>query len=239
MSGKINVQGYLDTISMPWGQLFYKMIWHNLAYQGKRILDFGSGPGLTADFLAENNTVTAVEPNEEMITYRFHANAYEQLCGSIEELQRFPADTFDVIVCHNVLEYVDNREEIFAAFHRVLKPGGSISLVKHNKWGKVMQKAVFEYKIDEALSLLHNENVASVNFGTINEYDDEELHNYIEGKFTVAATYGVRIFYALQRNELKMEADWLEKMYELECEVEEIPTFRDIAFFHHIILKKI
>ena len=28
-------------------------------------------------------------------------------------------------------------------------------------------------------------------------------------------------------------------MYDLECKAEEIPEFRDIAFFHHIILRQI
>jgi hypothetical protein len=28
-------------------------------------------------------------------------------------------------------------------------------------------------------------------------------------------------------------------MYNLECAAEEIPEFRNIAFFHHIILKRI
>ena len=41
-----------------------------------------------------------------------------------------------------------------------------------------MQKAVFEYKIDEALKLLENGNAESVNFGMINEYTDRELEEY-------------------------------------------------------------
>ncbi len=50
--------------------------------------------------------------------------------------------------------------------------------------------------------------------------------------------YGLRIFFALQRNELKTGEDWFKNMYRLECEAEEVPFFRDIAFFHHIILKR-
>ncbi len=56
--------------------------------------------------------------------------------------------------------------------------GTVLSIVKHNKAGKIMQKAVFEYKIDEAMELLRGEDVKSLNFGTIREYDDSELDLY-------------------------------------------------------------
>ena len=101
-----------------------------------------------------------------------------------------------------------------------------------------MQKAVFEYNIDEALKLLENGNAESVNFGTINEYDDHELEEYSRGMLKIHKNYGLRIFYALQRNELKTGDEWFSNMYDLECRAEEIPEFRDIAFFHHIILRQ-
>ncbi len=239
MSENVNVQGYLDYINAEWGKLFYKVVWNNLKLEGKDILDFGSGFGVTANFLAKTNTVTAVEPNEKMLEHRICENEYNQLHGSIDVLQNMPDHSFDVIVCHNVLEYLeeDKRQELFMAFKRLLKPEGFLSIVKHNKIGKIMQKAVFEYKVEEALSLLHEGTAVSVNFGTINEYEDCELEKLAQAAFAVEKVYGVRTFFGLQRNEWKTEPDWATKMLELECEVEEHPVFREIAFFHHLILK--
>lgn len=114
---------------------------------------------------------------------------------------------------------------------------GVVSIVKHNKPGKVMQKAVFEYKIEEALELIHNECGVSQNFGIINEYDNSELEEYCEGVFEIEKICGVRMFYALQRNEIKTNPDWISNMYQLECTAEEIAEFRNIAFFHHVLLK--
>ena len=37
--------------------------------KGKRVLDFGSGFGLVANHLAQENQVLAVEPNEEMVAF--------------------------------------------------------------------------------------------------------------------------------------------------------------------------
>jgi len=238
MSENINVQGYLNTVNAPWGELFYKLVWHNIECEGKKILDFGSGFGITADYYAKSNDVTAIEPNEELLKHRFCNNEYRQIVGGIEKLSEIPNQSYDVIICHNVLEYLDNRSELLCKFSRILKPDGFLSIVKHNKAGKIMHKAVFEYKINEALELINNGNAVSVNFGVINEYDICELEKYCEGYFEIDKIYGVRMFFALQRNELKMESDWISKMYKLECTAEEIPEFRNIAYFHHVILKR-
>jgi len=173
-----------------------------------------------------------------MLKYRFCNNEYIQIVGGTEQLRKIPDQSYDMIICHNVLEYLDNRAELFFEFRRVLKPDGFASIVKHNKTGKIMQKAVFEYKINEAIALINNGNAVSSNFGIINEYDNCELEKYCEGSFEIDKIYGVRMFFALQRNELKMESDWISNMYSLECTTEEIPEFRNIAFFHHVILKQ-
>jgi S-adenosylmethionine-dependent methyltransferase len=239
MSENINVQGYLDTINAPWGKLFYNLVWHNIGCQDKRILDFGSGFGVTADYFAKNNDVTAIEPNEEILKHKICNNDYIQIVGGTEQLKQIPNQSYDMIICHNVLEYLDNRTELICEFSRVLKPDGIVSIVKHNKAGKIMQKAVFEYKINEAIELINNGSAVSANFGTINEYDNCELENYCEGSLIIDKIYGVRMFFGLQRNELKMESDWISTMYNLECTTEEIPEYRKVAFFHHIILKHI
>lgn len=238
MSNNINIQGYFDTINQPWGQLFYQLVWHNLECKGKKILDYGSGFGVTANHLALNNDVIAIEPNMEMLGYRYYTNEYTQINGGIEKLCDVSSQSMDVIVCHNVMEYIDNRRELITEFNRILKPDGFISIVKHNKAGKIMQKAVLEYKIDEAIALINNGNVESVNFGLIDGYDNSELLNYCEGKFEIDKIFGIRTFYALQRNDIKSDPDWITSMFKLECMAEEIPEFRNIAFFHHIILIK-
>lgn len=238
MDDKANIQGYLAYVHAPWGKLFYELAWHRIACKGKRILDFGSGFGITANHFAKDNDVIAVEPNEEMLRHQFADHPYEQLIGSIEALQSMPDQSFDVIICHNVMEYLNDREALLSEFSRLLKPDGYISVIKHNRAGKIMQKAVFEYSVDEALKLLENGNAESAHFGTIHEYDDAALEAYSKGRLKIHSVYGLRIFYALQRNELKTGDEWFPNMYALECRAEEIPEFRDIAFFHHIILRQ-
>jgi len=59
----------------PWELLQKKMTWEQLKYiHNKRVLDFGSGNGMTANHFAIDNEVIAIEPNENMLNDRFREN---------------------------------------------------------------------------------------------------------------------------------------------------------------------
>ena len=127
----------------PWDSLMKRMVWRQLGdIRGKKVLDFGSGIGVTANYLAKYNDVIAIEPEETSVKNRWAENNYIQITGSTEELRKLDNKTFDWIICHNVLEYAADREEIVREFERILKPDGTISLVKHNRAGRVMQMVV-------------------------------------------------------------------------------------------------
>ena len=56
----------------PWECLMKRMVWRQLGdVRGKRILDFGSGIGVSANYLAEYNEVIAIEPDEESVRNRW------------------------------------------------------------------------------------------------------------------------------------------------------------------------
>ena len=234
----MNINAYLDYIHTPWGRLFYRLVWHNLEFREKRILDFGSGFGVTANHLAARNDVTAVEPNEEILEHRICENHYLQIAGSLELLKDIEDASFDVILCHNVLEYIENRADYIAEFHRLLKKDGILSIVKHNKHGKVMHKVVFENNADEAMALLNGENAMSQNFGTINEYELEDLQECMAERFVLDKLCGIRTFFGIQPNSFKSDPGWEESMYALECAVENDPVYSNVAFFQHLLLIK-
>ena len=51
-----------------WEKLGKQLIWAQLDFvHGMKVLDFGSGTGVTADFFSEDNEVIAVEPSEKMV----------------------------------------------------------------------------------------------------------------------------------------------------------------------------
>lgn len=96
---------YYNNLQKPWSQLFYEIVNHQLSFINNRdILDFGSGFGILSDALAQNNRVTAIEPNEDMINNRIQNNKYIQITGGLPELKKLADNSFDVIIFHNVLE---------------------------------------------------------------------------------------------------------------------------------------
>jgi ubiquinone/menaquinone biosynthesis C-methylase UbiE len=224
---------------VPWELLQKKLTWEQLSFlQNKKILDFGSGNGMTADHFAANNEVTAIEPDSNTANNRFMNNNYTQLVGDEALLKTFPDESFDSILCHNVLEYVSDRESILAEFLRILKTGGQVSILKHNKAGRVMQMVVLLNNFEHADELLDGGNGQTKQFGAIKYYEDMELIKWCKS-FTIEKVLGMRTFWDLQQNqEIQKDAAWQNEMLRIESKVSDMEDFKAIAFFHHVQLLK-
>ena len=223
----------------PWEVLLKRILWTQIGQlRDKRILDFGSGIGVTANYYAAGNDVVAVEPSEESVQQRWDDHPYRQIVGSTDALRAMEDESFNVIFCHNVLEYALDREEILREFHRLLKPHGFISLVKHNRPGRVMQMVVLLNEFEKVDALLNGEDGCASAYGTIHYYEDADVTKWCKG-FQIKETFGIRTFWDLQqKQECHQDPAWQEKMIEAELRVSQIPPYRDIAFFHHLILVK-
>lgn len=227
-------------IIIPWEYLPKKLIWDKLSYiQNKKILDYGSGTGITANHFAQNNEVIAIEPNTESIKERFKEYAYTQINGDLAELKFLGNESFDVILCHCVLEYIDDKIEYLQEFTRILKPSGQLSIVKHNRAGRVMQMVVLLNEFQRANNLLNGENGKSGGYGDIQYYIDDDITKWVDGLSLVSKS-GLRCFWHLQQNQkIHNDIDWQDDMLEVEKRVSTIPEYYDIAMFHHLIFKKL
>ena len=235
---------YLEHINLPWGRMFYDILFGQFIIPQSpklNILDFGSGLGVTANHFAAWHNVTAVEPSQEMINNCIKENEYRQIQGGIEKLAEFEDKSFDIIFCHNVLEYIEDKEPVIAEQMRVLKPCGILSVVKHNRIGRVFGTAVFKNDPKKALSLLNSDaNDENDYLGTqyicSNEYISSLAEKY-NGK--VKEIFGIRVFYALgQDNAVKYTDEWYQSMLMLENAVASVDEYKNAAFFNHLIIKK-
>ena len=90
-----------------WEKLAKVIIWKQIgALEGKTILDFGSGAGITANHYAADNKVIAIEPSEEMLSNQANTNGYQQIIGSTDELKNCRANLSIIssaIMCLNTL----------------------------------------------------------------------------------------------------------------------------------------
>lgn len=98
-------------------------------WQGLKVLDVGCGGGYTCEFLAQRGArVTGIDPSaacievakshaEEMgLTIDYHVGLGETL--------PFEDDSFDVVVCVDVLEHVQSVAATVTEISRVMQPGG-------------------------------------------------------------------------------------------------------------------
>ncbi len=228
-------------VDQPWGRMFYEMIFKQLNITNDkriRILDFGAGFCITANHYAKNHDVVAVEPNEEMYSLRVEENEYTLITQGLDYLKTVPDNSIDFVICHNVLEYVENKEEILKQLVRVLKQEGTLSIIKHNLFGRVMGSAVLGDNPHAALDLLNNVAEDSM-FGNRDVYGNEFLTDLLSGEMALSETYGIRAFFGLSsNNEIKYTDDWYKSMLELEAKASTMDEFRKIAFFNHLIFEK-
>lgn len=110
---------------------FHKVLVERLGLDPRtlRMLDVGCGGGLLSErFAATGCTVTGIDRSAPTLSAaRAHAQAsaltIDYLEGSAEELP-FGAGEFDLAVCCDVLEHVDDIDRVVGEIARVLKPGG-------------------------------------------------------------------------------------------------------------------
>ncbi len=235
------IKNYRNMVEQPWGKMFYELIFRQLNISDNekmKILDFGAGFCITADHYAKYHEVIALEPNEEMRSLRVENNPYTLVDKGIEYLSSVDDNTFDMVICHNVLEYSTDKEAILKQLVRVIKPKGELSIVKHNLYGRVMASAVLSDDPKTALSLLNQEDENSM-FGKRDVYSNEWLVNFLEGKMDIVDTYAIRTFFGLSsNNDIKYTDDWYQSMIELETKAYSIDEYKKVAFFNHLIFKK-
>ncbi len=110
--------------------------------EGCRVLDLGSGSGQDAFLLAQlvgaNGSVIGVDATPEQLEVaerhrawhaeRFGFDNVQFMHGDIAKLDELDLESasFDIIVSNCVINLVEDKEAVFRAAHRLLKPGGEL-----------------------------------------------------------------------------------------------------------------
>ena len=142
------------------------------------------------------------------------------------------------VFCHNVLEYIDDKQCVINELSRVLKKDGTMSIVKHNRFGRVMQMVVLLNDFEKANDLLDGKNSTASKFGEIKYYNDEDILKWCP-ELSIEDCYGIRTFWDLQQNqEMHDDENWQINMMKFEMRCSNIEEFQKIAFFHHLLINK-
>ncbi len=102
---------------------------------GERILDAGCGPGAVIERVIKENrgktiSLVGVDFSRGMIgRARKRCMKLPDVRLQVADLNRkleFPDNSFDKVVCSNVLYALENPEKVLSEFYRVLKPGAAV-----------------------------------------------------------------------------------------------------------------
>jgi arsenite methyltransferase len=103
------------------------------------VLDVGAGDGLIAfgalEKIGPNGKVILSDVSVDLVAHaRSRAGKLDDqdrmsfVVARAEDLEPIPDESIDVVTTRSVLIYVQEKDRAFREFHRVLKPGGRISL---------------------------------------------------------------------------------------------------------------
>jgi S-adenosylmethionine-dependent methyltransferase len=245
---------WLEALNEPWNRLRYTLYHANLSRhlpQGSlRILDVGGGNGGDAIPLAmQGHSVTLVDYSEKMLDEaRKRAEAHDvgdnlQIHQSdLTELPiLFPNPEFDVVLCHNVVQYVEDVSTTLKSVSAPLKHGGIVSVASVNRYSEAFQAALLRLDLDEASSKLDAHETFTPGFKTtVHRFAAEELFEPLNAAgCTVLGHYGVRcLMDYMYDNERKYDAEFYQKLEQLELMLTDRYPYYLIARFFQIIARK-
>jgi S-adenosylmethionine-dependent methyltransferase len=221
------------------------------------IVDVGAGTGGFAVGLAgRGHRVTVVDPSPDALTAaRWRASeagvTLTDVQGEAVDLPALVGEPgeagagggADLVICHSVLEYVDSPPAALAAVARVLRPGGTVSVLAANSVAAVLQRALTG-KYAEARALLpgaadpagtgHPAVPAAGAAGR--RFTLPELTELLEGAgLRVGDAHGIRIFTGLLPGGAGADPAAAEALRELEEAAAGCPPLRDIATRLHVL----
>lgn len=243
---------YLRDVETTSGKLFYSIAWKQMECiikDKQDALDMGCGFGLTSIWLSEQGYhVTGIDITPDMIkAAKQKAKEKKQeitfIQGELESVQKIlKGKTFDFIICHNVLGYLDQPVEALEKLKGLLNPKGYLSIIVHNPTAKVLMKAIGDKDVKMAKELVNQEKEFNPLIKAyVNQYSHPTyLKWFNQLELDLIRHYGIRcVFDYMQQNGIKGEGLMnFEDLLELELHLGSLTPYRDIAFFYHFILQK-
>ncbi len=249
---------YAAYLESPEGRLRLDLAFHNLQEflpvptRGQTIaaLDLGCGTGVagvrmvrlglhvtlldSSPAMLEIATRTAVDAGVmDRVTVR-HGDAAElPTC--------FPAESFDVIVCHNLLEYLDDPAAVVRNAARLMRgPSAIFSVLVRNQAGEVLKSALNAGDLAGAERGLSAEwGEESLYGGKVRLFTSDTLHAIMKtASLTISAERGVRVVADYLPSKISPTVEY-ERILALERKLGERPEFTAIARYTQALVRRV
>ena len=249
-----NITKWKQEMALPWAKLKYKIGHANLIKHigdsPMRILDAGGGNGLDSiPFAKLGHDVDIVDFSQEMLSDAkqeaknggFQQYITTHLADIHNSTALFPENTFDLILCHNVLQYVQGIPAILESFARLLKPHGLVSILSTNRYSKPFHAAFLENDLAKALTDLDTPNATGKIFTTqATYYSVDEMTELLKNAGLIhQADYGIRcVIDYWGDNEQKSDPLIFQQIEALEFALTDRHPYKLLARHFQVIAKK-
>jgi S-adenosylmethionine-dependent methyltransferase len=248
-TGAAKYAAYLET---PEGRLRLDLAFANLqdflpqATRSLRALDLGCGTGAIAVRLARLGLhVTLLDASVPMLDFAERAareaGVTERIAlkhgDATQFANLFPAESFDVILCHNILEYVDDPCAVLRSTARALRDSSSIiSVLVRNQAGEVLKAAIQD---GDLAATEHNLTAEwgheSLYGGRVRLFTPESLHAMLlDSSLALTKECGVRGLSDYLPPSVS-RTDEYQRILELERKLGRRPEFAAVARYTHCL----
>jgi len=211
-------------------------------------LDLGGGTGALAVRLARLGFhVTLLDASLPMLEYAKRAAHEAEVAervvlkhGEAAELSGlFDAGSLGLILCHNLLEFVDDPSAVLRSAARALRDSGLISILVRNRPGEVLKAALLSGDLAAAQnSLIADWGEESLYGGRVRLFTAENLRAMLEeASLKVIVERGVRIVSDYLPPTIS-RADEYERIFDLERKLGSRPEFSAVARYTHILARR-
>ncbi len=211
-----------------------------------QVVDIGGGTGGFAVRVAElGHQVTVIDPSPDALAILARraeesgvAERVTALQGDLGNLPDLvPAGSADVVLCHGVLEIVDEPAAALAAIAEVLRPGGTLSLLVNQRHAAVITRAMAGH-FGQAKAILDDD--GNVESGATRRFTAEEITAILdETGFDTTEMHAVRVFVDLVPSSLvDLEPGAADRLVELERAVADRPEYLALATQIHTLASR-
>ncbi len=255
-SGADKYAAYLET---PEGRLRCDLTFANLqdflplpqTKLSLRALDLGCGTGAATVRLARLGIhTTLLDSSPAMLDIAKRAAREAGVDGKIglkhgnaaEVASLFPSGSFDIVLCHNILEYVDDPNAVLSAAAQVLRSDstgiGILSVLVRSRAGEVLKAGIEAGDLGAAeRNLTAVWGYESLFGGRVRLFTLESLQAMTKGaSLAVAAERGVRVISDYLPRQISRRDEY-ERIFALERKLGSRPEFAAIARYIQIIAR--
>ena len=213
---------------------------------GLDVVDAGGGTGGFAVPIAEaGHQVTVLDPSPDSLAALARRSAERGLQHRVRALQGdlhdlpalVPPASADLVLCHSVLEVVDDPAEALAAVAAVLRPGGRLSLLVAGRAAAVLARALAGHPDEAAHALTDPAGRWGTADGAVRRFSPEAVQALVtDAGLRVEQVHGVRVVADLVPSALlDLEPGGQAALLALERALSDRAPFRELATQLHVL----